>query len=154
MSSSLPAPVLLALGATPALPLGACLPTQRLGASGDDDDDDVEPDHTGSGAGGGSGRGTAIDPNGDGSPTGEDCREGDVNIDPGALEWRNGTDADCDLRVGEDLDPYRAHPDADALSAHGLLSGHDRARSASEASRTVPRPAQAPLLTSTAELHA
>ena len=39
MSPSLPARVLLALGATPALPPGACLPSQQPGASSDDDDE-------------------------------------------------------------------------------------------------------------------
>ena len=53
-----------------------------------------------------------IDEDGDGSPAGEDCNDGDADVYPGASEVCDGVDQDCDDEVDEDLTELQ-YPDAD-----------------------------------------
>ena len=56
----------------------------------------------------------AFDFDGDGVPMGEDCNDSDATVFPGAEEWCDGVDNDCDgIKDNEAADAIAFHPDED-----------------------------------------
>jgi hypothetical protein len=92
---------LLVLGALGVAPLTACVEESK------DDDDDA-------GSGGGTGGGASfVDNDGDGWHADKDCDDTNPEIHPGAEEWCNGEDDDCDAEVDEGMDTALLWVDAD-----------------------------------------
>ena len=93
---------LLVLGALGLAPLAGCVEESKA-----EDDDD-------GGSGGGTGGGASfVDADGDGWHADKDCDDTNPNIHPGAEEWCNGEDDDCDDAVDEDMDGFLLWADGD-----------------------------------------